>query len=63
MASAGTPTLEVGPETSRAKFSYRRAEEAFEENNRLPVNPLASPEDSEDIEDLDGRDLPPPASR
>lgn len=48
---AGTPTLDVCPETGRARLSYRRAEEIFEENTRLPANPLASPED---IEDLDG---------
>ncbi|MEV4247465.1 hypothetical protein AB0J63_29120 [Streptosporangium canum] len=35
----------------RARLSYRRAEEIFEENTRLPANPLASPED---IEDLNG---------
>ncbi|WP_199813960.1 hypothetical protein [Streptomyces sp. NRRL F-5135] len=39
------------PETGRALLSYRRAEEIFEENTRLLANPLASPED---IEDLDG---------
>ncbi|PWI06975.1 site-specific recombinase [Streptomyces sp. NWU339] len=50
-APAGTPTLDVCPETGRARLSYRRAEEIFEENTRLPANPLASPED---IEDLDG---------
>ncbi|MER7569445.1 site-specific integrase [Streptomyces sp. NPDC097941] len=48
---AGTPTLDVCPETGRAQLSYRRAEEIFEENTRLLANPLASPED---IEDLDG---------
>ncbi|MFC4516404.1 hypothetical protein [Streptomyces ehimensis] len=50
-APAGTPTLNVCPETSRARLSYRRAEEIFEENTPLLANPLASPED---IEDLDG---------
>ncbi|WP_211367046.1 hypothetical protein [Pseudonocardia kunmingensis] len=39
------------PETGRGRLSYRRAEEIFEEHTRLPANPLASPED---IEDLDG---------
>lgn len=34
-----------------ARLSYRRAEEIFEENTRLLANPLASPDD---IEDLDG---------
>ncbi|MFF0105513.1 site-specific integrase [Streptomyces hirsutus] len=50
-APAGTPTLDVCPETGRARLSYRRAEEIFEENTRLLADPLASPED---IEDLDG---------
>lgn len=50
-APAGTPTLDVCLETGRARLSYRRAEEIFEENTRLLANPLASPED---IEDLDG---------
>ncbi|GAA3305790.1 hypothetical protein GCM10020295_60460 [Streptomyces cinereospinus] len=50
-APAGTPTLDVCPETGRARLSYRRAEEIFEENTRLLANPLASPED---IEELDG---------
>ncbi|MEU1895733.1 site-specific integrase [Streptomyces pristinaespiralis] len=50
-APAGTSTLDVCPETSRARLSYRRAEEIFEENTRLLANPLAS---SEDIEGLDG---------
>ncbi|MER6535761.1 site-specific integrase [Streptomyces sp900105755] len=50
-APAGTPTLDVCPETGRARLSYRRAEEIFEENTRLLANPLAS---SDDIEDLDG---------
>ncbi|MCZ9346984.1 site-specific integrase [Streptomyces sp. TRM76130] len=50
-APAGTPTLDVCPETGWARLSYRRAEEIFEEHTRLLANPLAS---SEDIEDLDG---------
>jgi integrase/recombinase XerD len=50
-APAGTPTLDVCSETGRARLSYRRAEEVFEENTRLLANPLASPED---IEDLNG---------
>ncbi|MFF3518944.1 hypothetical protein ACFYX0_47285, partial [Streptomyces sp. NPDC002573] len=48
---AGTPSLDVCPDTGRARLSYRRAEEIFEENTRLLANPLAAPED---IEDLDG---------
>ncbi|GAA2122868.1 hypothetical protein GCM10009759_73640 [Kitasatospora saccharophila] len=47
-APAGTPTLDVCSETGRARLSYRRAEEIFEENTRPPANPLASPEDAED---------------
>ncbi|MEI5031850.1 hypothetical protein RB201_00025 [Streptomyces sp. S1A(2023)] len=39
------------PQTGRARLSYRRAEEIFEENTRLLANPLASPDD---IGDLDG---------
>ncbi|MFH8788272.1 site-specific integrase [Streptomyces roseoverticillatus] len=50
-APAGTLSLDVCPETGRARLSYRRAEEIFEENTRLSANPLTSPED---IEDLDG---------
>ncbi|MFF4054009.1 hypothetical protein ACFYZ5_46355 [Streptomyces chartreusis] len=50
-APAGTPTLDVCPETGRARLPFRRAEEIFEENTRLLANPLASPED---IEDLNG---------
>ncbi|AJP05550.1 hypothetical protein TU94_06780 [Streptomyces cyaneogriseus subsp. noncyanogenus] len=50
-APAGTPTLDVCPLTGRARLSCRRAEEIFEENTRLLANPLASPDD---IEDLDG---------
>ncbi|MGW3563026.1 hypothetical protein ACWDSL_03825 [Streptomyces sp. NPDC000941] len=38
------------PETGRARLSYRRAEEIFEENTRLLANPLASPEDIEHLE-------------
>ncbi|MER7813312.1 hypothetical protein [Streptomyces sp900116325] len=39
------------PQIGRARLSYRRAEEIFEENTRLLANLLAS---QEDIEDLDG---------
>ncbi|MET9694380.1 site-specific recombinase [Streptomyces sp. NPDC006514] len=52
-APAGTPTLDVCRETGRARLSYRRAEEIFEENTRLLANPLASPEDIEDLDRLD----------
>ncbi|CAM5744548.1 hypothetical protein SHIRM173S_05057 [Streptomyces hirsutus] len=50
-APAETPTLDVCPETGRARLSYRRAEEIFEENTRLLANPLTSPDA---IEGLDG---------
>ncbi len=40
-APAGTPTLDVCPATGRARLSYRRAEEIFEESTRLLANPLA----------------------
>ncbi|MFB7740008.1 hypothetical protein ACFC08_37955 [Streptomyces sp. NPDC056112] len=50
-APAGTAALDVCPETGRARLSYRRAEEIFEESTRLLVNPLAAPDS---IEDLDG---------
>ncbi|WP_308048856.1 hypothetical protein [Streptomyces sp. TRM72054] len=49
-APAGTATLDVCEETSRARLSYRRAEEIFEESTRLPANPLARPEDIENLE-------------
>ena len=42
-ALAGTPTLDVCPETGRARLSCRRAEEICEENTRPLANPLASP--------------------
>ncbi|MGD3111498.1 site-specific integrase [Streptomyces sp. YGL11-2] len=38
-APAGTSTLDVCPENGRARLSYRRAEEVFEENTRLLANP------------------------
>ncbi|MFB7555237.1 MULTISPECIES: tyrosine-type recombinase/integrase [Streptomyces] len=50
-APAGTPTLDVCPETGRARLSYRRAEEVFETSTRLLANPLARPEE---VVDLDG---------
>ncbi|KAB1990877.1 site-specific integrase [Streptomyces triticiradicis] len=48
-APAGTATLDVCEETSRARLSYRRGEEIFEESTRLLANPLARPEDVEDL--------------
>ncbi|WP_406739354.1 hypothetical protein OG365_37155 [Streptomyces sp. NBC_00853] len=50
-APAGTPTLDVCPETGRARLPYHRAEEIFEENARLLADLLAP---SDDIKDLDG---------
>lgn len=49
-APAGTLTLDVCPETGRARLSHRRAEEIFKENTRLLANPLASPDDTEDLD-------------
>lgn len=50
-APAGTATLDVCPVTGRARLSYRRAEEMFEEATRPLANPLGSPEDIENLED------------
>ncbi|AKA07811.1 hypothetical protein SAZ_39640 [Streptomyces noursei ZPM] len=49
-APARTPSADVCPETGRARLSYRRAEEIFERATRLLANPLASPEDVEDVD-------------
>ncbi|MEV5082568.1 site-specific integrase [Streptomyces sp. NPDC056159] len=49
-APARTPTLDTCPVTGRARLSYRRAEEIFEENTRLLANLLATPEDFDDLE-------------
>ncbi|MFC8877204.1 tyrosine-type recombinase/integrase [Streptomyces ardesiacus] len=49
-APARTPTLDTCPVTGRARLSYRRAEEIFEESTRLLANPLASPDDFDDLE-------------
>ncbi|WP_331748122.1 hypothetical protein OG520_41005 (plasmid) [Streptomyces sp. NBC_00984] len=43
------PTLDVCPETGRARLSHRRAEEIFEEKTRLPASPLASLDDVEGL--------------
>ncbi|MCX4458652.1 site-specific integrase [Streptomyces sp. NBC_01728] len=40
----------ICPATSRARLSYRRAEEIFEESTRLLTNPLASPDDFDELE-------------
>ncbi len=49
-APARTPSLDICPATCRARLSYRRAEEIFEESTRLLANPLASPDDFNDLE-------------
>ncbi|WP_307825296.1 tyrosine-type recombinase/integrase, partial [Streptomyces sp. M2CJ-2] len=49
-APTGTATLDVCEETGRARLSYRRAEEIFEESTRLLANPLARKEDIADLE-------------
>ncbi|MFH9983365.1 site-specific integrase [Streptomyces sp. NPDC017179] len=36
--------------TDRARLSYRRAKEIFEESTRLLANPLAAPGDFDDLE-------------
>jgi integrase/recombinase XerD len=48
--STGTPTLDVCEVTGRARLSYRRAEEIFEESTRLLANPLARPEQWADLQ-------------
>ncbi|MFE4960674.1 tyrosine-type recombinase/integrase [Streptomyces sp. NPDC056653] len=49
-APAGTPSLDMCEETSRARLSYRRAEEIFETSTRLLANPLAREEDIAELE-------------
>ncbi|GAA0699951.1 site-specific integrase [Kitasatospora atroaurantiaca] len=49
-APDGTPSLDVCPTTGRARLSYRRAEEIFEESTRLLANPLARPDQWEDLQ-------------
>ncbi|MFC8739214.1 tyrosine-type recombinase/integrase [Streptomyces sp. NPDC057144] len=49
-APARTPSLDICPATGRARLSYRRAEEIFEESTRLLANPLASPDDFDELE-------------
>jgi integrase/recombinase XerD len=49
-APARTPNLDTCPVTGRARLSYRRAEEIFEESTRLLANPLASPHHFDDLE-------------
>ncbi|MEW2491540.1 hypothetical protein AB0915_37050, partial [Streptomyces sp. NPDC048411] len=43
-APGSTPNLGVCPATGRARLSYRRAEEIFEETTQRLANPLARPE-------------------
>ncbi|MFJ3926298.1 site-specific integrase [Streptomyces sp. NPDC090022] len=56
-APAGAATLDVCPETGRARLSCRRAEEIFEGSTRLLANPLASPGDAEDLDGWTPRQL------
>ncbi|MFK4149582.1 tyrosine-type recombinase/integrase [Streptomyces sp. NPDC004065] len=49
-APARTPSLDICPATGRARLSYRRAEEIFEASTRLLANPLASPDDFDELE-------------
>ncbi|MEV6840386.1 site-specific integrase [Streptomyces sp. NPDC051133] len=49
-APARTPGMDICPATGRARLSYRRAEEIFEESTRLLANPLAAPGDFDDLE-------------
>jgi integrase/recombinase XerD len=49
-APAGIATGDRCPVTEKARLSYRRAEEIFEANTRLLANPLASPEDIDELE-------------
>ncbi|MFE5588011.1 tyrosine-type recombinase/integrase [Kitasatospora sp. NPDC056531] len=49
-APAGKPTNDICPVTGRARLSYRRAEEIFEETTRLLANPLARPEQREQLQ-------------
>lgn len=50
-APPGAPAPDACPKTGRARLSYRRAEEIVEENTRLPADPLASPDDVEELDD------------
>ncbi|MCL8017266.1 site-specific recombinase [Streptomyces sp. AS02] len=50
-ARATDPAERVCPVTGRARLSYRRAAEIFEEATRLLANPMA---DGKDIDSLDG---------
>ncbi|MEV7690228.1 tyrosine-type recombinase/integrase [Streptomyces bungoensis] len=49
-APARTPSLDICPATGRARLSYRRAEEIFERSTRLLANPLAGPDDFDELE-------------
>ncbi|MDX2697991.1 site-specific integrase [Streptomyces ipomoeae] len=49
-APARIPTLDACPVTGRARLPYRRAEGIIEESARLPANPLAGPDDFDDLE-------------
>jgi integrase/recombinase XerD len=49
-APEGAPTMDVCPITGRVRLSYQRAEEIFEESTRLLANPLARPEQRDDLQ-------------
>ncbi|MFE3760997.1 tyrosine-type recombinase/integrase [Streptomyces sp. NPDC059104] len=49
-APARTPAADTCPTTGRARLSYRRAEQIFEESTRLLANPLAGPDDFAGLE-------------
>lgn len=46
----GAPSLDVCPVTGRARLSYRRAEEIFEQATRLLANPLADKDQAAELE-------------
>jgi integrase/recombinase XerD len=49
-AAGWTPEPDRCPVTGRARLSYRHAEEIFEKSTRLLANPLARPEDIDQLE-------------
>ncbi|MGW1549460.1 hypothetical protein [Streptomyces sp. NPDC002346] len=58
-ARTGTVTLNVCPQTERARLSYRRAKEIFEESTRL----LATPPSPHPRTSMSWRAAPAPALR
>ncbi len=49
-APDAAPSLDVCPVTGRARLSYRRAEEIFEQGTRLLANPLADKDQADELE-------------